>query len=344
MPAPRASSLPLVLFLGIGLVPFAAARSAEAPLDCNPPAAWISTRPAADGPTRVEVGLYVNDINEISDAQQRFTTDVLMDLSWTDARLAPYAGCTVARSTLWDPGLTLANRRSLSQLLPDRFTIGPGGRVRYLQRAYGDLSVRLDLHDFPFDRQRLEFVGVSTRHGPEEIELVFQPAASGRRQDLLAAGWRIGDLDASTFSARMGNSPVELAGIRLGLPAQRDATYFLWKFIAPLTLVVCMAWLVQWIDPSMAPSRIGLSATALLTVFAYQFSVASSLPRVSYATRMDRFFLGAIGIVLLGLVLSVLSSELFRRERHDDARRLTWHARWLLPAIYAAVTLAAFAI
>ncbi|MCB9377425.1 MAG: hypothetical protein H6511_01500 [Holophagales bacterium] len=340
----RATQLAPVLLIGMGLLPLGGARGAEAPTDCSPPVGWISSRPDATGPTRVEVGFYVNDINEISDAQQRFTTDALMDLSWTDPRLAPYAGCTVPRGTLWDPGLVLANRRSLSQLLPDRYTIGPGGRVRYLQRAYGDLSVRLDLHDFPFDRQSLEYVGVSTRYGPSELELVFRPDASGRRQDLLAAGWQIGDLDASTFSARMGNSPVELAGIRIGLPARRDATYFLWKFIAPLTLVVCMAWMVQWIDPSMAPSRIGLSATALLTVFAYQFSVASSLPRVSYATRMDRFFLGAIGIVLLGLVLSVLASELFRRERHEEARRLTRHGRWLLPAIYAAVTLAAFAV
>jgi AraC-like DNA-binding protein len=142
----------------------------------------------------------------------------------------------------------------------------------------------------------------------------------------------------------MGNSPLQLAGIRFSLPARRESTYFVWKFIAPLTLVVCMAWLVQWIDPSMAPSRIGLSATALLTVFAYQFSVASSLPRVSYTTRMDRFFLGAIGIVLLGMVLSVISSELFRRERHEDARRLTRQGRWLLPTIYAIVAAAAFAI
>jgi hypothetical protein len=324
------------------ILPLSPAWGAGAPPDCSPPADWISTRPESEVPTRVEVGLFVNDINEISDAQQRFTADVLMDLSWTDPRLTAYAGCTVARSSLWDPGLALANRRSLSQLLPDRSTIGPGGRVRYFQRGYGDLSVRMDLHDFPFDRQRLEFVGVSTHYGPDEVDLVFNTTASGRSQNLLAAGWRIGALDATNFSARIGNSPVELAGIRIGLPAERDPTYFLWKFIAPLTLVVCMAWLVQWIDPSMAPSRIGLSATALLTVFAYQFSVASSLPRVSYATRMDRFFLGAISIVLLGLVLSVLSSELFRRERHDDARRLTWHARWILPVIYGAVTVAAF--
>ena len=44
------------------------------------------------------------------------------------------------------------------------------------------------------------------------------------------------------------------------------------------------------------------------------------------------------------MVLSVVSSELFRRERHEEARRLTRHGRWILPAIYAVVAAAAFAL
>ena len=67
--------------------------------------------------------------------------------------------------------------------------------------------------------------------------------------------------------------------------------------MVPLSIVVFMSWAVFWIDPAVAPARISLSATAVLTVFAYQFVLSNLLPRVSYLTRLDRYFVGAAILV-----------------------------------------------
>ncbi|HSM13147.1 MAG TPA: hypothetical protein VLA66_03700, partial [Thermoanaerobaculia bacterium] len=208
----RRSARALALVFSGFLLPIASAdrAAADAVLDCGVPAGWVGIRPEGEGPTRVDVALFVNDVNEISDAQQRFTADLVFDVGWSDPRLAPHAGCSVARGSIWDPALVLVNRRALTATLPDRLTIGPGGRVRWFQRAYGDFSVPLDLRDFPFDRQELAFVAVSTRYGPSEIELTQNDELTGRRADLLAAGWDLGEVAAQTRTGRLGNSPVEL--------------------------------------------------------------------------------------------------------------------------------------
>lgn len=316
-------------------VAFAAQR------DCTLPADYvIGDRPDPAGtPTVVQASVFLVDINAISDTEQRFTADAILQMGWNDWRLVDLAGCSFEITDIWQPQIMLVNRRSVTRIQPDRFTVDAGGAVHYWQRGYGDFSVRLDLREFPFDQQRLELRTLSTRYGPDELLLTAAPG-TGRAAEFLVSGWAFGEVIPQTFVAIPDGK--ELAGIAFTVLTQRESGFFVWKLIVPLTIVVAMAWLAQWIEPGMAPARIGMSATAVLTVFAYQFSVANLLPRLSYTTRMDHFFIGAAIMVFAGLVLTVAVVELNRAQKTDWARRMLRLARFGFPLAFMLVAWIAF--
>lgn len=309
--------------------------------DCTLPAGYLpAERPDAAGtPTEVQVSAFVVDINTISDTEQRFTADAIFQMHWRDARLIDLAGCSFEITDLWQPQIVLVNRRSITRTHPDRFTVGADGAVQYWQRGYGDFSVRLDLREFPFDHQRLELRAISTQYGPGELELAAD-ASTGRSAQFLASGWVFGEVHPETFVVSPDGK--ELEGIVFAIPAERESAYFVWKLIVPLTIVVAMAWLAQWIEPGLAPARIGMSATAVLTVFAYQFSVSNLLPRLSYTTRIDHFFIGAAIMVFTGLVLTVAVVELNRANKARLARQLLLLARFGFPILFLLVAWIAF--
>jgi len=138
------------------------------------------TRPtAAAGPTEVRVGMYVIDIERIDNARQQYAVDFVVDLLWSDPRLAAAPGRR-SINEVWHPQAILFNQRGLQTLLPEMVEVEPDGSVRYLQRYYGSLAAPLDLRDFPFDIQALPITIVSVVYGPDHVRFAFAPELSGR--------------------------------------------------------------------------------------------------------------------------------------------------------------------
>ena len=103
-----------------------------------------------------------------------------------------------------------------------------------------------------------------------------------------------------------------------------------------------MSWSVFWIDPAQLSPQIGLSTSAVLTLIAFQFSLAYMLPRLSYLTRADRFVLGAAFLVFAALAEAVATSYLARRKKEQLANWIDRTARWVFPLGYLSVLLVSF--
>ena len=105
-----------------------------------------------------------------------------------------------------------------------------------------------------------------------------------------------------------------------------------------------MSFSACWIAPTQFGPRVGVGATAVLTLIAYRFALGSLVPRVSYLTRLDIFILGATILVLLALVETLAVHryiELDRRERSTTMDRV---ARVAGPAGLVGLMLVAFAL
>ena len=311
---------------------------------CTLPTGELATRPlAGEGPTEITLRLYVNDIISLHDADQSFIADVVFRATWLDPRLA-HPGptpCSVARGQVWDPTLQLVNRRRVEQIRAPEFVVAPDGRVTMLLRSYGEFSYRADLSDFPFDEQELGFQVVST-YEPADVRLVTTPELFGLASELSVANWSI-EVDG-TRNSTYYIPPMDKHLVRLDfvLRAERLTGYYTWQQLVPLLLVVMMSWVVFWIPHEFVPARVGLAATAMLTLIAYRFAMSSALPPIAYLTRLDVFVIGASVLVFMALATTVAVSYIFERHEEALADRVNQYARWMSPLLLVLVAAGAF--
>ena len=295
-----------------------------------------SERPNADGlPIEISVGVRLGDLRSIDDIEQTLTVDLLVVQSWTDPRLAPWEGCTVPLDSIWSPRLAFVNSGRLIESLPEVAYVETGGDVTFYQRYYGALASYEDLRDFPFDSHVFELSLLSYRWSADELELTVNREVTGRRDLLDISDWTIGEVTASVQQQVFEAFDTQFWRYDLKIPATRIWSYYVWKVILPITLIVAMSWCVFWIDPSHFGTQIGLSATSMLTLIAFIFATTNIIPRLGYFTTLDRFIMGSTVLVFLALVQSVGTTYLVSRGKERPAAIVDRTSRLMFPAAFA---------
>ena len=312
--------------------------------ECGFDAAGLMQRPGdATGPTEVFIRLYVNDITKILDVEQSFVTDVVFRAEWTDPRLVHENStyCIAQPNQVWDPRLQSLNRRVVDSARPPEIRVYPDGKVFLVLRVFGEFSYESDLSDFPFDRQTLPFVIVSS-FGPEDVVLRSEATAVGLAERLSIVNWTIDFAGVTSGSHFLASAERQFARLDIEFEAVRLTGYYTWKLIVPLVLVVMMSWAVFWIAPVHVAPRLGLAATSMLTLIAYRFALASILPPIAYMTRMDVFLVCASILVFAALAVAVAVTYAADKGRDAAAARINEIARWLSPLLFAIVLVIAF--
>lgn len=115
------------------------------------------------------------------------------------------------------------------------------------------LAAPLDLRDFPFDSQALPITILSVLYGPDDVQFVFAPELSGRVEQFSIAEWTVGTGVAEegvyAVTSDHEDSVEYLALIDYVFEAQRSLSYYAWKVVGPLVIIVLMSWAVFWVDP-----------------------------------------------------------------------------------------------
>lgn len=326
-----------VLLSPAGLVAQGASR-------CEVPPGINATRPDPPGtPTDVSVGLWVNDLRGINDANQSYDADLVILLSWTDPRLDAEGlkDCRVPLSSVWSPRPTFRNERGASRSFEEVVTIRDGGLMDYVQRYNGEFTSPLHLEDFPFDTQALEASVVMRGLEPAELRFTIDDE-TGAAETLSIADWVPGASTVNFDPLVVGKGVREVAQVNFTIPAVRNRAYYVQKIFLPLFLIVMMSWAVFWIDPGIMPAQIGISTSAVLTLIAFLFSLGQLLPRLSYLTRADRFVMGATILVFVAFGEALLTTGLASKDRKATALRIDRAARFAVPVLFACVLLYAF--
>lgn len=307
------------------------------------PGSLVDTPPSDE--VEVQVIAHVMDIIRIAGSDQLYEADIVISATWKDHRLATGGG-SVTRGTneIWTPRVTVANRRDLKSLFPEEVRIDAEGTVRYTQRVIGEFSCRLDLHEFPFDEQSLVLQLIARRASGTDIRLV--PGADGATcsGDLTISDWKLGEPQLVDRPYRIPSIDFELPGLALTMTAERHTTYYFGTLFASAAIILCMAWMVFWMPPSVIPARISIAVTSMLTLIAHRFVVAQELPRLPYLTRMDHFLLGAAFMVLVSLIGVVMVTRVFNQGDEEKARRLNRVMRWVYPIFAVGLLVAALSV
>jgi hypothetical protein len=320
-------------------------HSAEAP-------ALIERPGSGNAPTQVSVGIWIVDISNIDSAQQTFTADIAIVLCWKDARLAHTGKGAVhyALDQIWTPRVSIANETSsVVRKLPESAEAEPDGTVLYRQRYVGSFTQPLRLQSFPFDRQALRIQFVAIRYQPNEVAFVpdenwihdgLQQAA-GISRSITLPDWTVEkwDAKASVYALTPG---LQYSGYAFEFIASRNVQHYVLKVILPLVLIVMMSWSVFWTEPTNSSTQFSIAVTSMLTLIAYRFAVDTQLPRLTYMTRLDVFFLISTLLVFFSLIEVLVTTILDNKQQTKLAKRIDRYCRVIFPVIFAVATIGIF--
>jgi hypothetical protein len=301
------------------------------------------SRPLADqGPTQVDVFLYLIDLDEIFNESQSFEANLYMEYRWKDPRLAHKASGEESRNMneVWHPRIHILNQQKIWPSFPNIVEISPKGEVVYRQRVWGSFSQPLELKDFPFDHQTFNIQLAAVGYSINEVELVPDKTRGAIADQLSVPDWDITSwhVKSGTFEPVPGH---ELASFTLAFEAERHIGYFILKVIMPMILIVAMSWVVFWIDPKEAGTQISVSITTMLTLIAYRFAVGMNVPRISELTNLDAFILGSTVLVFTSLIEVIITARYAGSGQIKTARLIDKWARWLFPIAFLLITLEA---
>ena len=307
-------------------------------------------RPSRWGePTYVKVRLYVIDVDEVNSANQNFSASVYYEARWDNPLLQHAGPGPLSRRTtdVWTPRLVIANQQQAWSAFPSFVEVSPEGEVVLRQKVWGWFSQPLDLRNFPLDRQTLTIHVAGAGLLESDVKLVPLEQAQGRRSGI-HKGFSLPDFDVIGWKAESRpyipfEGEVGVPGYILEIQVERRPSYFIWKIIFPLCLIVIMSWIPRWLDPKESSTSIGISTTAFLTLVAYLFAITVLLPKVSYLTRMDDFILLSTLLVFLGLIQTVISTYLINFGHMAQVERINKLSRMVYPLLLLIVLAVSFA-
>lgn len=307
-------------------------------------------RPSQWGePTYVKIRIYVIDVDEVNSANQNFSASIYYEARWDNPVLRHNGPGPVIRRTtdVWTPRLAIVNQQQAWAAFPSFVEVSPAGEVALRQKIWGWFSQPLNLRDFPLDKQTLTIHIGAAGLLESDVKLIPLEQAEGRQSgiakrfslpDFDVIGWKAESRPYSPFEGEVG-----VPGYIMEIQIQRRPSYFVWKVIFPLCLIVIMSWIPRWLDPKESGTSIGISTTAFLTLVAYLFAITVLLPKVSYLTRMDDFILLSTLLVFVGLIQTVVSTYLVSLGNITQVQRINRLSRVVYPLVLLIVLAISFA-
>jgi hypothetical protein len=293
-------------------------------------------------PVRVEFGVYILNLLEVDDVEQSVTLDYMFILQWNDPRLAdsameePALKNRFGLEDIWHPDFSPINIRS-TQTPRWEIAIDGDGNVICRYRQIDTFITPLNLKRFPFDKQTLKIKFLSRWHGPESIKPVWMEDRSGHMDSFSITGWEFEGMSVKGGSERIraiGSYSREVSSIEVDLKLDRMSSFYVWKVIFPLALIVFMGWTVFWIDPTELAGQLGISSASVITLIAFQLSLTELLPTISYLTRIDIYVLGTSGLVFMALGEAILTARLAKQDKRELSRKIDRIMKIAYPILY----------
>ncbi|MEG4321547.1 MULTISPECIES: hypothetical protein [unclassified Microcoleus] len=258
----------------------------------------LKSPPNTDKPTEVSLGFYLIDLGRINQSDETIDVSGYFAASWQDSRLAfdPKAvGDTVMRYTpekIWEPNLTIVNASSAAKRVALELTVQPDGTVNYLELVNATVSSDLDLKKFPFDSQTVKIVWESLSFDDQRVVFKENPTQTGFSEDpfVSLSEWKILGINTPITSNKFIKENKTYARYTFEIKLKRNYQFYIFKVFIPLLLITLISWATFWINANTAfATQMSLGITSTLTAITFNFTVANSLPRLSYMTMLDAY-------------------------------------------------------
>lgn len=260
----------------------------------------------------VYTGIDINRVNRIDVKQGTFNIDFYLWMRFGGEDDAP---TRVEFPALLDKG-------AFDPLRPTQTGQEDGLNYR-LFRISGDFKANYDLHDYPFDIQKLLLQFQNTEQRRELITYVidrFGLRLADERSSLVEDGaysglqlWRFLELRYFVGSLSSGSTlgkpslfeagvKTEYAGFNAAVMLRRNFAIFILKSLLPLFLLVLVVFASLFFPETLFRERITIPVTAILTSAVLLVSVNNQLGDVGYTVAIEIVFYVFFGLCLMTMV------------------------------------------
>jgi hypothetical protein len=277
-----------------------------------------ATLQAGANPVRVNGGIYVDRIVDLSVKESTWTVDFYVWFLWSGQGADPGENFQIVDGAIE------------SKEKVDEYTSGDEHYALY--RVVAHITKFFDVSRFPRDDHLLT-INIETP-ASERHELLFVPdnESSGVSSRVQIPGYSIYEqaiLEKPHAYTSTHGDPRLAAGtekvqsqLRMGLWIQRQGWGFYLKLFGPLFAAVAAAMLAFFIKPTYVDPRFGLGVGALFAVIANTYITSSLVPDTGVITLVDIVNQVGIATIVLSLLQSTISLYLYDRKGKEALSRL----------------------
>ncbi|XP_075874799.1 neuronal acetylcholine receptor subunit alpha-7-like isoform X4 [Nelusetta ayraudi] len=280
-------------------------------------------RPVANESESISVkfGVTLRQIIDVDEKNQILTTNMWLNLQWTDYQLqwnvADYPGVSNLRfrdGQIWKPDILLHNSAD------ERFDtsyhtdvlVTPTGSCMYIPPGIFKSSCRIDVRWFPFDVQRCELKFGSWTYSGWSLDLSMLDAEI---TDFIPNGeWDLVEVPG-TLTQRVYTCCKEpYPDVTFTVVMRRRTLYYGINLLLPCILISILALLV-FLLPADSGEKISLGITVLLSLTVFMLLVADIMPATSESVPLISQYFATI-MVIVGL--SVMATVIVLQFHHHD--------------------------
>lgn len=270
---------------------------------------------------KVSIGFYPVSVYQLDMASNTYYIDTYVWLRWKGA-IDPTA-------TIEFTNMVEEWGKQQESLLAETKVLSDGSSYQ-IMRVEGRFVQPFSLADYPLDKQKLSIMVEDTTNGVDVISYVIDADSSGIGESLQIPGWQLGGWSSKTFVHDYGSkfgeeaTPSSYAAAQFSIEISRPLSFFYWKLLLPLFIVLSAALASLFIRPNDLDVRTALPAGALLTAIFLQKSYSDNLPDLGYLILMDKIYLVVYALIVLTLIRAIFAYR--ATINADDAKVAAVHA------------------
>jgi uncharacterized membrane protein len=273
----------------------------------------LDTAPATA--EQVTTGVYAVNVYSIDPSSNTYYVDFYTWFKWK-GEIDPIANLEFTNG-VEDWGMTRIDGYEKPEKLPD-------GNQYQVVRVEGRFVQPFVLTRYPLDDQRLTVIMENSVYPSNQLVYLPDQKDSGYAPELTLPGWKFEGFQVKSmlheYNSKFGDprpGATTYSALRSELEISRPVSFFVWKLLLPLLIVLVSSWGAHLLTPMYVDSRIIMPVTALLTTVFLQQSYSSALPDVGYLVLLDKIYALAYILIIAALMETIITADWIKNDGRE---------------------------
>ncbi len=226
----------------------------------------------------------------------------------------------------------------------------PDGSLYQIMRVEGRFVQAFDMVSYPLDRQKLSIFVEDSVNTADAVHYQIDRDNSGIGSNLKIPGWSLSGWSANSYvhdyASNLGEdaAPSLYSAAEFALNIERPLSFFYWKLLLPLGIVLLAALSALLLAPRSIDARTALPGGALLTAIFLQKSYSDGLPDIGYLILMDQIYWVAYALIVATLIRTIFTFQKAEAAAPEVVIKMAKADRSIMWLLLAAFPIATFVL